>query len=235
MHWQALYSKEVEEVENPENPHGPTMYRYTVYTETEGTKHKKVIQQDKDKVMDPMDLDFSFEEVDLGWQFKASTNALADMAAGKKALPKRLESSGSLAIGSHASGSQDPVATMHNPLAIEDAKEKDKLLIKAEEAYRGNGAIVFKAKKIIKALPATPLAKKHCANLEELKAAVEGFTGQLESITINGTMPDDTRPVSVATLKELLKDSWAYTKDLSQACLMAQALMPKKATQAKED
>ena len=109
------------------------------------------------------------------------------------------------------------------------------MLIKAEEAYRGNGAIVFKAKKIIKALPATPLAKKHCANLEELKAAVEGFTGQLESITINGTMPDETRPVSVATLKELLKDSWSYTKDLSQACLMAQALMPKKATQAKED
>ena len=235
MHWQALYSKEVEEVENPENPGGPTMYRYTVYTESEGTTHKKTIQQAKDKIMDIMDLDFSFEDVELGWQFKASTNALADLAAGRKALPKRLDSSGSAASGSHASGSQDPVATMHNPLAIEDAKEKDKLLIKAEEAYRGNAAIVFKAKKIMKALPATPLAKKHCLNLEELKVAVDGFTGQLESITINGTLPDDTRPVSVATLKQLLKDSWAYSKDLSQACLMAQALMPKKAAQAKED
>ena len=79
------------------------------------------------------------------------------------------------------------------------------------------------------------MATKHCLNLEELKAAVEGFTDQLESITINGTMPDDTRPVSVATLKELLKDSWAYTKDLSQACLMAQALMPKRAPQPKKD
>ena len=79
------------------------------------------------------------------------------------------------------------------------------------------------------------MAKNHCANLEELKAAVEGFTGQLEGATINGSMPDDTRPVSVATLKELLKDSWAYTKDLSRACLMAQAYMPKKATLAKED
>ena len=78
------------------------------------------------------------------------------MAAGRKALPKRLESTGGVASGSHASGTQDPVATKHNPLAIEDAKEKDKLHIKAEEAYRGNGAIVFKAKKIIKALPATP-------------------------------------------------------------------------------
>ena len=52
-------------MENPENPGGPTMYRYTVYTESEGTTHKKVIHQDKDKVMDPMDLDFSFEEVDF--------------------------------------------------------------------------------------------------------------------------------------------------------------------------
>ena len=170
----------------------------------------------------------------MGWQFKASTNALAGMAAGRKALAKRLESSASVAIGSHASGSQDPVPTMRNPLAIEDAREKAKLLIKAEEAYRGNAGIVFKAKKIMKALPATSLAKKHCLNLEELKVAVEGFTAQLESMTINCTMPDDPRPVSMATLKELLKDSWAYTKDLSQACLMAQALMPKKAPQAKE-
>ena len=61
MHWQALYSKEVEEVENPENLGGRTMYRYTVYTESEGTTHKKTIRQDKDKVMDPMDLDFSFD------------------------------------------------------------------------------------------------------------------------------------------------------------------------------
>ena len=219
-------------MENPENPGGPTMYRYTVYTESEGTTHKKTIQQAKDKVMDPMDLDFSFEEVDLGWQFKASTNALADLAAGKKALPKRIESSAS-ASGSHASGSQDPMP--RHPLAIEDAKEKEKLLIKAEEAVRGKCGIVFEAKKIMKARPATPLAKKRCLNLEELKVAVEGFTAQLESITINGTMPNDTRPVSVATLKQLLKDSWAYSKDLSQACLMAQALMPKKATQAKED
>ena len=94
---QALYSKEIEEVENPENPRGPTLYRYTVFTESEGTTHKKVIQQGKDKVMDPMDLDFSFDDVDLGWQFKASNNALADIAAGKKALPKRIESNASQA------------------------------------------------------------------------------------------------------------------------------------------
>ena len=71
--------------------------------------------------------------------------------------------------------------------------------------------------------------------MEELKVAVENFTAQLESVTINGTLPDDTRPVSMATLKELLKDSWAYTKDLTQALIMAQPLMPKKPQPAKDD
>ena len=50
-----------------------------------------------------------------------------------------------------------------------------------------------------------------------------------KSITINGTMPDDSKLVHMAILKDLLKDSWACTKDLSQACIMAQSLMPKKA------
>ena len=68
----------------------------------------------------------------------------------------------------------------------------------------------------------------HCKHLEELKVAVEQYTAQLESITINGTMPDDARPVSMAVLKNLLKDSRARTKDLTQACIVAQALMPKK-------
>jgi hypothetical protein len=42
-------------------------------------------------------------------------------------------------------------------------------------------------------------------------------------------MPDDSEPVTMAILKDLLKDSWACTKDLSQSCIMAQALMPKQA------
>ena len=37
------------------------------------------------------------------------------------------------------------------------------------------------------------------------------------------------KPVSMALLKDLLKDSWACAKDLSQACITAQCLMPKKA------
>ena len=176
---QALLSKEIEEVENSENPNAPSLYRYTMYIESEGTTHRKKIQQDKDNVMDPMDLDFSFDDVDLGWYFNASTNALANLVIGKKTPPTRLESSASVATGSHESFQQ-----AHEKLAIEDAKEIDKLLIKAEEAVRGNAGISFKAKKIVKVLPSTVLAKMHCQRLEELKAATEKYSAQLESITI---------------------------------------------------
>ena len=61
-------------------------------------------------------------------------------------------------------------------MAIEDANEKDKLLIKAEEAMKTNAGIISTAKKIVKALPPTVLAKMHCKHLEELKAAMKEYT-----------------------------------------------------------
>ena len=170
-----------------------------------------------------MDLDFSFDDVDLGCQFKSSTKALAKLAAGKKTPLKRLESSASVATGSRESLQQ-----ANEQLAIEDAEEMDKLLVKAEEAVQCNACIMFKAKKLAKASPPTVLANMRGERLEELKVAVEEYTAQLESITINGTMPGEPKPVSMAILKVLLKDGMDCTKDLSQACLMAQSLMPNK-------
>ena len=61
-------------------------------------------------------------------------------------------------------------------MAKEDAKEKDKLPIKAEQAVKGNACIIFKAKKIRKALPPIVLAKMHCKSSEEIKVAVEEYT-----------------------------------------------------------
>ena len=56
---------------------------------------------------------------------------------------------------------------------------------------------------------------------------MEEYIAQLESITINGTITGESKPVPMAILKDLLKDSWGCTNDLSQGCLMAQSLMPK--------
>ena len=114
-------------------------------------------------------------------------------------------------------------------------KEKGTLLTKAEEALKGNASLLLKAKKIIRTLPATALAKNHCQHLEELKAAVEELSAKLENIAIDGTLPGDPQPVSLATLKDLFKDSWAHSKGLSQACVVTHALMPKKAQPDKDD
>ena len=48
-------------------------------------------------------------------------------------------------------------------------------------------------------------------------------------------MPDGSKLVFMAILQDLLKDSWACTNDLSQACIMAQALMPKRAQEKAND
>ena len=58
---------------------------------------------------------------------------------------------------------------------------------------------------------------------------MEQYTAHLESINIYCKIPDDSRFVPMAVLKDLLKGSWACTKDLSQACIMSQALMSKRA------
>ena len=177
-----------------------------------------------------MDLDFSFGEVDFWMAFQVITRCIGQVTVGKTTPLKRHGSSGTQASGSQASASQANSTLRQQAkeqLAIEDAKEKGKLLIKAEESVRGNAGIIFKAKKIAKALPPTVLANMHCKHLEELKVAMETYTAQLESITINGTMPDDSKPASMAIPKDVFNDSCACTKDLSQACLMAQSLLPK--------
>ena len=75
-------------------------------------------------------------------------------------------------------------------LPIEDAKEQDKLLIKKiEEAVKGNACLLLNAKKTTRTLPAIALAKKHCQNMDEIKAAVEELSAKLENITIDGTLP----------------------------------------------
>ena len=89
---------------------------------------------------------------------------------------------------------------------IEDANEMNKLLLKAEEEVRGNAGIIFKAKKVVKVLSSTVLATMQCKHSEELKVAVEKYSPQLESITINGAVPDNSRPVPLAVLKNMLKD-----------------------------
>ena len=99
--------------------------------------------------MDPMDLDFSFDDVDVGWHCKASTDALANMVAAKKTPLMHLESSASQASGRQTSGTHEAlyVQQAKAQVAIEDAKEKGKLQINRQEAVMGNAGMICNTKK----------------------------------------------------------------------------------------
>ena len=66
----------------------------------------------------PHTLDFSFDDVDLGWHFKASNDAVANLVVAKKTPLKRLESSASQASGSQA------IASQANATLCQQAKEQ---------------------------------------------------------------------------------------------------------------
>jgi len=229
---QALFSEEIEDVESPEDSNAPSLYKYTMFSESEGTTHKHIIRHDKDNVMDSMDSDFTFYDVDLGWHSKSSTDALAKLAPGKKTPLNRLESNGSQASGNQASASQSNgtlCQQAREQLAIDSAEEKDKLLSKAEQAMIP-----------MLALSAMPIRQsRHCNPLFWQICTANTWRNQM--LQWRRTLPNWRASPSMAQfhmtpslrpwqiLKDLLTDNWACAKDLSESCIMAQSLMPKKA------
>lgn len=204
----------------PDNPTGPSLYRFTVYKTTTSTVHRKKVTMDKSK--DPTDdMDFSFDDVDIGWNFKSSTKALQAMASGQGQHK---------ALGSDSSGSGHPMPLPSVPqpqhtLAIEDAKEKDKLLTKVEEAVRGCNGLLLKAAKVIAQLPNSGLGNKHKSNLQEFVEVVREYEEKLKHITIHGMLPKSSTPIDVPALKRILKEFQSHFVDLKQSVDMAVPLL----------
>ena len=157
---------------NPENPSGPSLFRFVMFKATEKVSHKKKVETDKAKD-DTSDFDLTFDDVDLGWRMKASNQALQNTAAGM--------SMGSSAMSNAASASgtgapDKPVQAIGQPgppLAIEDAKERDRPLYKVEVALKGSYGLSLKLSKVIAQLPATALGSKHRGSLEEIDIVVK--------------------------------------------------------------
>ena len=76
------------------------------------------------------------------------------------------------------------------PLAIEDVKDRDRLLYKVEEALRGSHGVALELSKAIAQLPATVLGSKHKGSLAEIDIVVTEQESPLEDIAINGTRPE---------------------------------------------
>ena len=156
---------EIEEVENPENPSGPSLFRLVMFKATEKVSHKKKVEPDKAKDA-TNDFGLTFDGVDLGWTLEASSKALQTISVGKQLSSGSLGSSAmSNAASASGTGTPDkPVQAIGKPgppLAIEDAKERGKLLCKVEEALKGSYGLSLKLCKVIAQLPATVLGTKH--------------------------------------------------------------------------
>ena len=228
---QALVDGEVIEVENPDDPHGLPFYKFKTFEAKEETKHKKKVEWDKDKSKNDDGLDFSFDDVDLGMGFKDTGNALRAIAA--RATTESQDKG--IAVGGNAtvmtsgpSRGAGPALTPRPRLAIEDAKERDTIMSKVEEAVKGCGHVLLKAAKCIAHLPQVGMGKKSKDMVQECMEPVQGFEAKLKHLSIHGTVPGQTEPMATDDIKELLKEFQAYFNELKQALDMATPLLKTK-------
>ena len=96
-------------------------------------RRNKKLETDKAKT-DANDFVFTFDDVDLGWTMKASSKARQNIAAGNQLSSGTLGSS-AMSNAGNAGGTDIPAKPVQAsgkpwspPLAIEDAKERGRLL-----------------------------------------------------------------------------------------------------------
>lgn len=230
---EALMDGEILEVDNPDDPNGPSFFQFNTYVAKEKQMHKKLFSYDKTKAKDGgEDKEFSLDHLDFSLNLKERTNTVRAIANDRsKTVASQSSASGSgSGPGSGPSSSQLPAQAPAKPLAIEDAKEKDKLMIKVEEAYKGASQLLLKAAKTQAHLPTTGTGKKSKAMVAEAVSAVEAWEPKLKHLAIHGCWPGHSQPPMCAKLSDDLKDFAAAFDDLKQSLEMAAPLLKSKGT-----
>ena len=211
---------EIEEVENPVNPSGPSLFRFVMFKATEKVSHKKKVETDKAED-DTNDFGLTFDEVYVGWTVEASSQALqntaAGMSLGSSAMSNAASASGISTLDKpvQASGKPGP------PLAIEDAKERGRLLRKIEAALMGSSGLSLKLSKVIAQSPATVLGSNGKANMQDVETAVKEQESLLTHIIVNGTLPGQSSFIGVNDLTNVTKPFHVHLDDLTKAVDMA--------------
>ena len=113
------------------------------------------------------------------------------------------------------------------PLAIEDVKDRDRLLYKVEEALRGSYVLSLKLSKVIAHLPATILGSRHKASLEDMDTVMKERESLLKHKAINGALPGQSTAIGVHELKNVLESCQVHFDDLRKALDMAAPLLKK--------
>jgi len=227
---------EILEVDNPDDPSGPSFFQFNTYVAKEKQMHKKLFSYDKTKAKEGgEDKEFSLDHVDFSLNLKERTKTVRAIAndrsrTGASQSNASLSNGSGSGLGNEPSSSNAPIQAPAKPLAIEDAKKKDKLMIKVEEAYKGASQLLLKAAKTQANLPATGTGRKSKAMVAEAVSAVELWEPKLKHLAIHGCWPGHSQPPAVAKLSDDLKDFAAAFDDLKQSLEMAAPLLKSKAT-----
>ena len=215
-------------MENPDNPSGPSLFRFVMFKAAKRVTHKKNVQTDKAK-HGAHDLAFTLDDVQMDLvrnkdlQNIALCKQLPSGSLGTSSMTNsaRANEAGSPAKPVQASGKPGP------PLAIENAKERDKLLCKVEEALKGSYGLALNLSKVIAQLPATVLSSKHKGSRQEMDIVVSEQESRLEHIAINGALPGQSTAIGVHELKNVLESCQVHFDDLRKALDMAAPLLKK--------
>ena len=180
-----------------------------MFKATEKVSHKTKVETDKTKD-DANDFDLAFDDVDLGWTLKASSKALQTISVGKQLSTGSLESSAMSNTGS-ASGAGAPNEPVQAtgmpgpPLAIEDGKERGRLLRNIEQGLMASYRLSLRLRKVIARLPATILASRRKASLEEMDIVMKERASLLKDIVVHGTVPGQSGFNGVNELNNVIK------------------------------
>ena len=91
------------------------------------------------------------------------------------------------------------------PLAIEDGNERGIVLLKIEEGRIASYRLSLRMSKVIARLPATILASRRKASLEEMDIVMKERASLLKDIVVNGTVPGQSSFIGVNELHNVIK------------------------------
>ena len=166
---------------------------------------------------------FSLEDLDFG---------LGLQATGGKAMPALPALTGQPALPAPTTPPRKPFAagsgTAAGPLALQDAKPKEKAFLKVDQALSAAQVQLLHATKQLAVVPTATKTCQQCAqNITEALKTGEQTTAKLTNLSVHRAFKEGEEEASAEELKEFLKKAQEALSSLSEHTAVAKALCAK--------